>query len=104
MKKNIFTLLILFCIFAACSKKNSSSALAKDPIVNGSMVFKNNCTRCHGETGMNGRAPNLAKSIKDMDGLVNIISHGHDRMPTFSDKLSQKEIVAVADWVFALRK
>jgi len=36
--------------------------------------------------------------------MLETITKGSGRMPAFEDNLSQKEIMAVADFVFTLRK
>ena len=67
-------------------------------------VFKDNCSKCHGETGGGGRVqiegreikvPNLtgAHARKPTDErLAAKITNGDDEMPAFKDKLTPEQI------------
>jgi len=104
MKKITFALIAVAITLAACSKKTAPSSANKDVPVNALSVFSTNCARCHGETGTEGKAPNLSKTTLEKDKLIETITNGRDHMPTFKDKLSEKEIAAVADWIVSIRK
>ena len=68
------------------------------------MVFSKNCARCHGQDGASGKAPNLVKTDFNKTDIIEQVTKGNGHMPEFEDKLSQKEIAAVADYVLALKK
>lgn len=82
-------------------------------ISEGSRIYLNNCSPCHGENGegKQGIAPRLADNdfIKEskLEDIKNVIRHGRsgankkykdipDDMPQWSDKLSEEEINEVA--------
>ena len=88
--------MVLF-IIASCTKKSVPTA-----VVNGSTVFAQNCSRCHGATGTGARGPDLTKIDYGKSEVTEAIFNGGGRMPTFGDKLSTKEINAVADFVLHL--
>jgi mono/diheme cytochrome c family protein len=105
MKKIIFSVVVLAIAASACSKKTTPTATEKkEPPVNAASVFTNNCSRCHGATGIEGRAPNLSKIDNSHASIEQIINNGKGKMPSFSEKLSKNDISALADWVLALRK
>jgi mono/diheme cytochrome c family protein len=102
MKKIAFVIVAGIIAIASCSKKTTP---AKAPAIDGAAVFSNNCARCHGPEGIkNERMPNLQTIPLDKAGLVNVITHGKDRMPAFQDKLSAAEISAVADLILSWHK
>jgi mono/diheme cytochrome c family protein len=67
-------------------------------------VFKDNCSKCHGETGSGGRVQIEGREIKvpNLTGeharkptdqrLAAKITDGDDDMPAFKDKLSAEQI------------
>ncbi|MEW6421906.1 MAG: cytochrome c [Deinococcota bacterium] len=70
----------------------------------GKQVFtvKAGCVGCHGAEGQGGAGPKLAgdeKILKDPVYVHTIIVKGKGGMPAFGDKLSEKEIYAVANYV-----
>lgn len=83
---------------ASCAKH---TAPAKEPVIDAAALFGSNCARCHGSTGVEGRAPKL-NDINDHERVVQIVTYGHDHMPAFAGKLSVAEINAVADFVVKL--
>jgi len=98
--------IVLFTI-ASCTKKSVPTA-DKKPVaevaVDGAAVFSQNCARCHGATGVEGRAPNLSHLDYSHDEIVDKVKNGDGRMPAFVNKLSAKEINAVADFALHLKK
>lgn len=76
----------------------------------GAALFADNCSTCHGDTGLGDReqgAPNLADAIwlygGDYDTLVETVDKARfGVMPSWSDKLSEAEIRAVALYVHQL--
>ena len=103
MKKTVFLIASLLIIIGSCSKKTTATK-TKEKRIDAAMVFSNNCSHCHGSDGTNGRAPNLSKTSLTKPELVEIITKGNGHMPAFEDKLSEKEIYAVADFVVGLKK
>ena len=88
-------------LIASCSKKNSAPAA---PAIDASALFTNNCSRCHGATGVEGRAPHLAKVPLSKQQIGDIITHGKGHMPPFNDKLSTREREALSGFVLTLGK
>jgi mono/diheme cytochrome c family protein len=77
--------------------------------LSGKDLFKNNCARCHGETGTGGKGPNLTTEKKQAkwkdsdEKLVNKITKGGFGMPKFGKKLMPEEIKAIAAYVRTLK-
>ena len=69
----------------------------------GKQVFTSaGCVGCHGAVGQGGAGPALAgneKILKDPVYVYTIVTKGKGGMPAFGDKLSEKEIYAVANYV-----
>lgn len=69
----------------------------------GKQVFTSaGCVACHGAEGQGGAGPKLAgneKILKDPVYVYTIVTKGKGGMPAFGDKLSEKEIYAVANYV-----
>ncbi|GAA5514646.1 hypothetical protein Dcar01_03402 [Deinococcus carri] len=69
----------------------------------GQQVFTSaGCVGCHGAQGQGGAGPKLAgdeKILKDPVYVHTIVDKGKGGMPAFGDKLSEKEIYAVANFV-----
>nr|WP_274704908.1 cytochrome c [Deinococcus geothermalis] len=69
----------------------------------GKQVFTSaGCVGCHGAEGQGGAGPKLAgdeKILKDPVYVHTIVTKGKGGMPAFGDKLSEKEIYAVANYV-----
>jgi mono/diheme cytochrome c family protein len=104
MKKIALLLIGGLFLVASCSKKSSPTTDASAAKVNPAGIFQNYCARCHGATGTEGKAPNLAETKYDKTQLLDIVTHGKDHMPAFEDKLSAAEIEAVVGFVASLKK
>lgn len=101
MKKIAFVCIAAIALIASCSKKTTApAATAMSPVE----VYKTNCSRCHGETGVEGKAPNLSQTKYDKAGLINIITFGKDHMPAFEKRLSATDIEAVTNYVLSIKK
>jgi len=101
MRKLLLIGFIALLAIASCTKKSAPTTANH---IDGSPLYAKNCSGCHGATGVEGRAPNLAKNEFTKNELTDKIAQGGGRMPAFSDKLSAKEIDAVAEFVIHLRK
>lgn len=70
--------------------------------VDGMAVYEANCSRCHGSDGSGGRGPSLVGIAEEQpdpqDAIIQTINGGSG-MPSFSDKLSEAEIVAAVDYL-----
>lgn len=79
------------------------AAAAQKPelIKQGEKLFTDNCVFCHGSRGEGGSGPVLAgnKKLADADAVVKQILFGGHFMPPFKDKLSDKEVAAVATFI-----
>jgi mono/diheme cytochrome c family protein len=80
----------------------------------GESLFKANCILCHGEDGT-GNTPagtalgahNLTSTevVRKTDAeLVQTISHGKEKMPSFGKKLSDAEIQALVSYIREIEK
>jgi cytochrome c6 len=101
MRQLVYVLVMVLFVIASCTKK---SAPAKTVVIDGSKVFSENCARCHGANGTGERGPDLTKIDYGKDGVTDAIFNGGGKMPSFGDKLTSKEISAVADFVLHLKK
>jgi len=65
-------------------------------IVDGTILYKENCEGCHGARGAGGIAPALSSKIGK-----SIIENGNIEkgMPAFKDKLTPEEITAIIDYL-----
>lgn len=70
------------------------------------VLYKKNCSICHGRKGKLGigGAANLSKSTMDVSEAVTIITEGKGAMTPFSEILSNKEIKALAKYIQTLKK
>ncbi|MDI6761302.1 MAG: cytochrome c [Candidatus Brocadiaceae bacterium] len=77
--------------------------------VDGKKVFDANCKKCHGEFGRpteRGKslsAPDFTNRIWQLsrtdEQIIQAITNGKGRMPSWKGELTQEEINAVARWV-----
>ena len=71
--------------------------------VDGMAVYEANCARCHGDDGTGGRGPSLVDHVQDHgdpETDIGIVTNGGTNMPSFGEKLTGDEIVAVVDYVY----
>lgn len=101
-KLTVFAVMVLLVI-ASCTKKAAPTA-GPEPALDGAPIFAQNCSGCHGASGREGRAPNLAEGGHSKAEVIETVSNGAGRMPSFTGKLSAKEIDAVATFVTHLGK
>ena len=76
----------------------------KDEIKNGQELYGKYCTGCHGPMGANGGSiPNLAYSNEGTFGIMeDIVLKGmylKKGMPNFSDRLNQKEVTNIKNYI-----
>ena len=75
----------------------------------GEIVFKTNCSSCHGREGEGKIGPNLTdeyfKHISKVDDIARVIANGAaaNAMPAWSNRLHTNEIVMVSAYVANLR-
>ena len=103
MRKLSVIVVLVLLIVASCTKKSAPTS-TKEPVMDGGPIYAQNCARCHGATGKEGRAPNLAEGGHGKSEVMDAVTNGAGRMPSFADKLSPKEIEAVAVFVVHLSK
>lgn len=74
-------------------------------VENGKTIYLAECKKCHGTDGKKGlfKAPDLTKSELTLEEKVAWIKAGKGVMPAYEDKLSQKEIEAVAVYLEELK-
>ena len=75
----------------------------------GKIVFKSNCTTCHGSDGGGLIGPNLTdqhyKNVKDIEDMLTVLQKGAagGAMPAWNTRLSQNQILMVSAYVASLR-
>ena len=96
--------LVLLAVYINWVSSQPTEPLAgKDIITLGEQVYKESCAACHGEQGEGHAALAQAPALDDSehawhhaDGqLQELINIGGVDMPSFSDKLSNEEVIAV---------
>jgi mono/diheme cytochrome c family protein len=103
MRKMSVVAVMILLIIASCTKK-AAPTVTKEPAIDGGPIFAQNCAGCHGATGKEGRAPNLAEGGHSASDVAGMVANGSGRMPAFANRLSAKEIDAVALFVVHLSK
>lgn len=103
MSKLSFIAVLVLLVVASCTKK-SAPAASKEPAMDGSPIFARNCARCHGANGRGDRGPDISRLDYTKSEVMQTIADGGGKMPPFHDKLSTKEIEAVAVFVLHLNK
>lgn len=116
MKNFTSIILVLVAIMAftfACgdsgaknaSAKTASNTPAKPKPVDGSKVYKLNCTVCHGVSGDMGAsgAHDLTKSKLTVEERMAVIKNGRNTMTPFANILSEEKIKAVAEYTMTLK-
>lgn len=70
------------------------------------LIYKQNCSACHGRKGGLGLAgaSNLKKSTFSLEERVATLYFGLNKMQSYKDAMSEKELVAVAGYLEGLRK
>lgn len=82
----------------------SAQVHAADNSLSDSVVYKNNCAKCHGKTA-EGRlfgGPSLMSEkvrVKPEDELMGIITNGKGHMPKYGGKLSEAEIRGLVEGI-----
>jgi len=64
-------------------------------------LYEANCARCHGSDGVGTRGPSLggiAAKHPEVQNEITQITNGGDRMPSFGDKLTEAEILAIVGY------
>jgi cytochrome c553 len=67
----------------------------------GKQLYEANCSRCHGSDGKGTRGPSLiglAAENPQVQAEIDQIINGGQRMPSFGDKLSEAEILAIVGY------
>lgn len=66
----------------------------------GEAIFTANCLSCHGNLGVNGQnGRNFQIKEKDFNSVVNVVTNGGTKMPSFNSTLTEEEIAAVAKYI-----
>ena len=72
--------------------------------INGQEIYESNCSRCHGIDGNGTRGPDLIginENVPDQQVSFDQIVNGGGGMPSFGSRLSEDEIQATVDYVYA---
>lgn len=90
-------LLIAFCI-AGCPRNIPNESIDKQARV---LIYERNCAYCHGNRGeVETNSVYLNKSDMDEDQIIEVTRDGVGTMPGFEEKLTEKEIEAVSNYVY----
>jgi glucose/arabinose dehydrogenase/cytochrome c5 len=77
------------------------------PLENGKAIYEQNCQMCHGEMGQGAVGPSLIDDewIYGKENILFIIKNGsiNGSMPPWIDKLKEKEIKLVIDYISSLK-
>lgn len=86
-----FIMIVASTIIMSCESSSQTRSV-------GEKVFRAKCTRCHGLDGKKGKkgAKDLNLSTKSLEYRINQIKKGKDKMPSFSTRLNDEQIEAVA--------
>lgn len=116
MKKLAIVFICALAIVASCSKKTTAptTAAPTPPLAptqpapasaDASLkLFQAHCSKCHGPTGVEGRAPKLWDMHHSKAEVVDIIKNGAGRMPALGGDMSNAEAEQIADYVLTLKK
>ena len=106
----ILPLFIVLFVSNAPQRSQTPAAKAKEA----KRVFKQKCTKCHGQDGAGSNygaivgATNLTdpewQQRVDDKRLVNSIKHGRGQMPAFGEKLTEDQIASLVMYVRTLQK
>lgn len=100
MKAAYLLLVIALITTASCTKKISNTTVSQSPVtISAQKLYAQGCARCHGATGVEGGAPNLALFMPGTERIAEIIANGKGRMPSFEDDYTGEEIAAIAGYV-----
>ena len=73
----------------------SDSSIDSKKMALGSKIYSNRCSACHDHG-----APNLNELKPQIEQIIFTVTSGRGVMPSFKDKLTTKEIEAVAYYIF----
>jgi mono/diheme cytochrome c family protein len=108
LKKTTWLVLAVLLSVAWIACGSQPTANATDPITpeQAKTLFVRKCATCHGTEGNLeiGGAKNLWYSTLSLEEITAQITYGKGNMPPFGEVLSQKEIAAIAEHTFGLRK
>ncbi len=101
-----FLILVGFTVSCGQTKNDAVSQVAEAKnTVDGSIVYKKNCTVCHGEDGklgVNG-SKDLTVSTLTLNERMAIIQNGKGLMTAFGEILTLEEVYAVANYTLDLK-
>lgn len=120
MKKLAIVFICALAIVASCSKKTTAPTTAAPtpppaptqpaPQPQSAAdeatlkLFAQHCGKCHGPTGVEGRAPKLWNMHESKAQIVDIIKNGMGRMPALGGDMSNAEAELLADYVLTIKK
>lgn len=94
--------LLATCLAAAAVAAGCSSQGSGGKAQSGLSVFHTRCSRCHGADGRGNavfNTPTLPISRLTEEEMVQVITKGRNKMPSFSLELTPEEIKAVAQYI-----
>lgn len=106
MKNILFCLIPLFLASCGGSDSTQTSTESSKPVaINAQEIYKAKCKVCHGDDGRLGigGAKSLPESKLSADSIQHQIRKGKRAMPAFENQLSEAEIVALSEYVVAMK-
>ena len=96
----VFAIVVLWsCQSGGATEANTTGE--GEPVRSAKTIYKTYCVTCHGMDGkmMFGGAADLTKSSISMDARIDIITNGQGSMASFSNILTEEEIIALAEYL-----
>lgn len=102
---------LLFLLLNGCAP-NPKSVLEEEKIKKGKEIYTQNCSSCHGESGLGKFGPPLvsakiAESIKKAEEgseVEMIILKGKGKMPAFEGKITHQEVHSLLSYLLSLQE
>ncbi|CAM4443885.1 mono/diheme cytochrome c family protein [Paenibacillus endophyticus] len=105
----LFVILLLFNLPAKeeAAQIDPPVSIPETPVdtSNAESIYKSNCMHCHGDEyqGAMGPALNQVGSTLGREKIYKQIVHGGGGMPGYEGRLSEEEIVNLANWLGAFK-
>jgi mono/diheme cytochrome c family protein len=106
MMRALFFVCLILGLLLACGSAPEPVSEQNPLPTEGQLIFNAQCALCHGRKGNSGLsgAKDLTISTLKRAEMIALVSNGKGAMMAYKTQLSQKEIEAVVDHAFTLRK
>ncbi len=105
MRRLLFGILVVGVFVGSCAGDPPEVPLGPDgepdPVLaDGRAVYAKHCAACHGRSGGGGQGPRLNNgavvgAYPDIDDQVAVVADGKGTMPSFAERLTDRQIAAV---------